>query len=155
MILLKKVSPYFWVLSRCFVGLIFVYAGFSKLTEPIENFQGVLSQYPLVPYPLIPLISVVVPWFELISGLFLIMGYAPRLTAAFMISNVLCFLVILGWIEFMGGEGPSSCGCFGESGPQLTPRQMFYLDLTSFFLLLRLTFLKKHAISLDNLLKRP
>ena len=150
----KKISPYLWVAGRFFVGTIFVYAGFAKLSEPIENFQGILSQFPLVPYELIPLISTVAPWAELIAGVFLILGYAPRLTSIVTLLMVTNFLVILGYGEFFaGGEGPLHCGCFGEGGPQLTPRQMFFIDLASFLILCRLIFLKNHRFSLDSFLK--
>ncbi len=94
----KKISvpPFFWVFARVFVGLVFAYAGFSKLTEPLANFQGVIAEYRVIPYGWTPAIAMGMPWLEFIFGIFMILGYAPRVTASVLFFLCFGFLVVLG-----------------------------------------------------------
>ena len=146
---------FLWLAARVFVGAIFFYSGFAKLSEPLENFQGIMSQYELLPQQIIPLTSALLPWLEFILGALLILGYAPRLTAACLMMLTLGFLALLGASELLSAGLPSSCGCFGEGGFQVSPHQMFFLDLANFLLLAKLVTLGRHALSLDNALRPP
>lgn len=150
----EKSSRIFWFLARIFVGLVFAYAGFTKLTEPIENFRGVLAQYEVIPYALLPFIAFVVPWLELIAGVFMILGYAPRLAAIATTFLCLNFLIVLGASNALLDSGSKDCGCFGEGSLiHLTVHQIFVLDFLNMLLSLKLASRKFHPLSLDNLLR--
>ncbi|MBI3306875.1 MAG: DoxX family membrane protein [Candidatus Omnitrophica bacterium] len=149
---MKPLPHWVWLILRIWVGLIFAYAGFSKLTEPIENFRGIIAQYEVIPYAMVPFIAAVLPWVELISGVFLILGYAVRVSALVLGFLSFGFLMVLGSSQILLGSIPMSCGCFGENGIHLTVRQVFGLDILNTAIGFKLFSLKKHDFSLDAVL---
>jgi len=143
---LKSYCP--WLLARVFVGGIFVVAGFFKLLDPIENFRGMINAYGIVPYVLVTPISLMLPWIELIAGIFLITGYFTRWSAV--ILGLLSFsFVILIVVARLLGTLPENCGCFGDHLP-MSPYQMLALDLLSTLLAIRLFQIKNHRICLTQ-----
>lgn len=139
--------------SRVFVGFVFAYAGFAKLTEPIENLHGAMAQYQVIPYAWIPFISSILPWAEFLTGVFLILGYAPKIFSACAAFLCFSFLLVLGSSDAL--LNPSvHCGCFGQNGIQMTAQQMFILDMVNLVLSLRLYTLPTHPWSLDSFLKK-
>jgi len=128
-----EVADYFWLSARLFVGIILAYAGFMKLMEPRGNFEFALQNYPLIPDSVIPLLSGVIPWMEWILGIFLIVGYAPRIAALFSSLLFLVFVVLIG-LNLVGGKVIDNCGCFGERGIKLSPILAFFLDAGAFAL---------------------
>lgn len=95
------------------VGLIFIVSGFEKIVTPYQNFQYVIQAYELFPEFCEPIIAMVFPWVELITGIFLILGLWVRealITAGLML---LAFISIVG--QAMVRKLPiDECGCFGE-----------------------------------------
>jgi len=135
---------------RLFMGAVFAYAGFMKLTEPVANFRAVLEQYAAIPSVLLPILAAMIPWLEWGGGLFLILGYMIRPSAFLLSLFSMSFIVLLSG-PFWAGEGSKSCGCFGVRGILLTVKQAYYLDwanLIAGFMI----FSKKHfPYSLDCL----
>lgn len=145
-------TDFFWFGARIFLGLVFAYAGFSKLMEPVANFRGILAQYEVIPYSLVPMIALILPWFEFILGVFLILGYVPRLSAFLLTLFSFIFLMVLGSSKLLLGAIPISCGCFGEGGIHLSVRQVFLLDLADLVLGFQLFLRKNHPWSLEGLI---
>lgn len=144
-----KKSYWPWFAARVFMGLIFAYAGYSKLIMPYENFRGALAHYEVIPYPLTAPIAYILPWCELFFGVFLILGYLPRISAAALGFFSLCFLIVLGASNVLLESGGKDCGCFGQGGPiHLTVHQVFLLDLLNLFLGIKLFSLKEHSFGL-------
>lgn len=139
-------------LIRVFVGLVFAYAGFAKLTEPVQNFEYIVSSYGVIPEALVPAVALVMPWIEWIFGMYMILGYLPQLTSVVLAA---CSAGFIGIILLSGvlWKGPSTCGCFGEGGPQLLVQQVFLIDIGNLLFAIRLALLKDHPFSLDSLLK--
>src|SRR5882672_6874917 len=75
------------LLARLLIGGLFFYSGLSKLIQPIEYFEVAIDQYSLFPAGIIHGVALVVPWVELISGTYLLLGYMPARAA-----GVLAFL---------------------------------------------------------------
>lgn len=150
-----KNKAWLWVLARLFIGAIFTYAGFTKLLDPIENFRGAIAQYEVIPYSMVPMIAVILPWIEVIGGVMMITGYAPKVTASVIGSLCLGFLLILGSSDTFLSKGGHDCGCFGEGSLiHFTMYQIFAVDLLNFVLCIMLFRQKEHAFSLDSLLKK-
>ena len=81
-----------WIAGRIFMGLVFLYAGYSKLMAPYENFRGAIAYYEVIPYFLTGPIALVLPWLELVFGAFIIVGYMPRVSALVLAFFSFCFL---------------------------------------------------------------
>lgn len=148
-------SDLFWTFIRIFVGIIFAYAGWSKLAEPAANFEAALLKYGVFSPFWIPWLARILPWTEWLLGAFLIVGYAPRLTAWGTCLLSLGFLVSLTSSRLFLESGGTDCGCFGRSWFHLSVRQIFFVDLVNFALALRLGLIEDHPWSLHSfLLKR-
>lgn len=142
-------ADYGWVMLRILIGCIFAYAGFMKLVEPVENFQAAISDLNLIPAHLIPWIARIIPWFELIGGTFLLLGYLPKQSSVTISGLSLAFVFLLG-ASVLAGKGTKACGCFGESGIKLTTNQMFVLDLLVCMSCLKLYLRNSFPLSLHS-----
>ena len=141
-------------LGRIFLGLIFAYSGFTKLMEPVENFQGAMNAYEIIPYAIIPLLAHVIPWIEFLFGVFLIVGYLPRASAFVLATMSLSFVLLILATRFMTGALPADCGCFGEGSLiHLKPGQVFFMDICNTAIGLRLALYNNHSFSLSAALK--
>ena len=111
---LKKNQKGLLLLSRLFIGFVFAYAGYTKLTEPIENFRGVIAEYEVFPQALIGMMALIIPWIEFIFGIFMIVGYAPRLSAFVLGMMSLSFIVLLAATGVFSEEGSKAVAVLGK-----------------------------------------
>jgi len=141
------------LITRFVTGSLFVIAGWSKLSRPVQEFQYVIESYQIFPNFVIPVMAHVVPWVEFILGAFLILGYLRRLSAG--ILSVLCagFIGLL-TSAVVRGIDLGNCGCFGES-IHLTPLQALGVDTCLLIALLYLVMNKKRVLDLDEWLTQP
>ncbi len=140
--------------ARVMVGFVFAYAGLSKLLEPVENFQAILSNYALIPSFFEPMIARVLPWMEWIGGSFLILGYAPRKTSFLLACVSFTFFISLTANFVLRGSLIRDCGCFGARGLHLSSIQMLAIDVFNLMILTTLIFIKKFPFSVDQWLKK-
>lgn len=98
-------------LFRFILAGIFLYSGYIKWESPLL-FDAVLQTYDLFPSSLIPYITRYFPWFEMVLGLFLLIGFGRKIKYIAGISTLLLltFTVILTITYLRGIEVP--CGCF-------------------------------------------
>ncbi len=148
-------KSYLWVGARLFAGFIFAFAGYSKLLEPLANFEATLLKYGVYPPSWVPAMAQVIPWLEWLLGALLILGYAPRLTAVGTALLSLGFIITLGSSPLFLEAGGADCGCFGQSGFHLSLHQIFVVDLLVFLISLRLLFQREFPFSLDGILLKP
>lgn len=123
--------------------------------EPIENFRGNLAEYEVIPYALLPLVALTVPWAEFLSGVFMILGLALPLTA--LVQGFMCFsfLVVLGSSHVLLDSINKECGCFGLNSPiRLTVWQVFIMDFINLAIAVKLFGEKKTILSLDGFLAK-
>jgi uncharacterized membrane protein YphA (DoxX/SURF4 family) len=136
-------------LGRMFLGLVFAYSGFTKLMEPVENFQGAMDAYEIIPSVVIPFLAHVIPWIEFLFGAFLILGYLPRMSALVLAAMSLSFVLLILTVRMVTGVLPADCGCFGEGSlVHLKPLQVLIMDVCNTFIGIRLALLKDHPFSL-------
>ena len=105
-------NPYVVFLSRCALGLVFIIASIEKISAP-EAFASSVEAYKLVPYPLINIFALTIPWLELLCGLFLVAGMASRASAALLFGLLLIFIIGIMLAIFRGLN--IDCGCFGPA----------------------------------------
>ncbi len=151
---MKEKSYKVLFLGRIFVGLIFAYSGFIKLMEPVENFRGAMAAYDVIPSAVIPLLSQVIPWAEFIFGIFLVIGYLPRISAGVLAGLSWSFVILVLITRIATGSLPVNCGCFGEGSLiHLKPLQVVFLDIFNTLIGVKLALTKDHPFGLSSVLK--
>ncbi len=133
--------------SRIFVGILFIISGFIKLNDPLgfsyklqEYFSADVLNIPfLEPYALI--ISVLVVVFEVVLGVFLLIGYKPKFT----VWSLLLMIVFFTFLTFYSAyfDKVKDCGCFGDA-LKLTPWESFTKDVVLLVFILILFFGKTY-----------
>ncbi|WP_372756251.1 BT_3928 family protein [Mariniflexile sp.] len=134
-------------ISRIFVGVLFIISGLIKLNDPLgfsyklqEYFSvEVLNMPYLEPYALI--FSVLVVVFEVVLGVFLIIGYKPKFT----VWSLLVMIVFFTFLTFYSAyfDKVKDCGCFGDA-LAMTPWESFSKDVVLLVFILILFFGVKH-----------
>ena len=98
---------------RVALGVVFVYAAWTKLRVPWELFAMEVDSYQLLPLKAVEFVARTLPWFELVVGLLLIAGFWLR-TASLAITLLLAgFFTLMVRAYAKGMEIP--CGCFGAN----------------------------------------
>ena len=97
-------------LGRVLIALVFIWAALSKLANPTE-FLGALYAYQLpLAKSLLQLVAVILPWFEFLCGLLLLLNVWTESALAGAEFLLVVFLIATGqaWIRGLH----ISCGCF-------------------------------------------
>jgi len=116
---------YIQFIARVFLGSIFVYASFHKIAEP-SQFADIIRNYKLFPEFSINFFAVILPWLELIAGVFLISGKFIK-ASAFILSGMLIIFIIAISINMARGLN-FDCGCFTSSGKGSNPLLLLIRD---------------------------
>lgn len=140
-------------ISRIFVGILFIISGFIKLNDPLgfsyklqEYFSAEVLNLPfLEPYALA--ISVFVVVFEVVLGVFLLIGYKPKFT----LWSLLLMIVFFTFLTFYSAyfDKVKDCGCFGDA-LKLTPWESFTKDVVLLALILIIFFGRKYITPIFN-----
>lgn len=126
-------------ISRILVGVLFIFSGFIKLNDPLgfsyklqEYFSPDVLNIPfLEPYALI--ISVLVVVFEVVLGVFLLIGYKPKFTVWSLLTMIVFFTFLTFYAAYF--EKVKDCGCFGDF-IKLKPWETFWKDVALLVLII-------------------
>jgi uncharacterized membrane protein YphA (DoxX/SURF4 family) len=134
-------------ISRFFVGALFIFSGFIKLNDPLgfsykleEYFSSEVLNIPVLePFALGIAIFVVV--FEVVLGVFLLVGYKPKFTVWSLLGMIVFFTFLTFYAAYF--DKVKDCGCFGDF-LKLTPWQSFTKDVVLLVFILVLFFGVRH-----------
>ncbi len=110
-------SPYLSVVCRLLLGIIFIQSALSKIIRPAVFALNVVD-YGMVPAWGVNLFALILPWAELVGGLFLFLGIRTS-TAATLIGGM-NIIFIVGLINVLWQGLSINCGCVGEAGEPIT-----------------------------------
>jgi len=105
-------SPLLSFLFRLLLAALFLYAGFVKAADP-HGFALALYNYHLLPGWMINPVAIILPWVELMVGMFLLVGLWTQggaLLASGLLGVFACALVM----NLIRGLD-IACGCFSTS----------------------------------------
>ena len=110
-------SPYLSAACRLILGIIFVDFALSKIMRPAVFANNVVD-YMMMPSWAVNLWALVLPWGELVAGLFLILGIRTRASAS--VIGAMNIIFIVGLVKVIMQGLPITCGCVGEAGEPVT-----------------------------------
>ena len=147
-------SPYLSLVSRLVLGGVFLYAGTSKTLDP-DGLAVSIRSYGLgLPEWFVTLSAYALPPFEVLVGLYLLVGLFTRTSAWTANGLMILFIVALAQGALRGLE--IDCGCFGSaSGDEAS--SLWVHPARDFGLLalgLQLAFASPAKYSLDARLRR-
>jgi len=94
---------------RLILGIIFIYASYDKILDP-AGFSKNIHNFHVTPISLENLAALIIPWLELIIGVFLIFGLFLEGSTSIIIVLLVFFIFILSQAVFRGID--VHCGCF-------------------------------------------
>lgn len=105
---------------RIALGVVFIYAGFTKLYPPEHQFlfEMAVSTYQLLPVWAVIVVARTLPWLEIALGVLLLAGWRLRYVAVFTGALVGVFTAAMAITYARGIE--ANCGCFGF-GERISP----------------------------------
>ncbi len=97
-----------WVF-RIALSVVFLAAAVPKILDP-HAFAVAVFRYQMVPYPLVNLLAVYLPWIELVAAVALLMPRFNDAAAFLMLGMLLVFTTAITINLFRGID--MACGCF-------------------------------------------
>lgn len=134
---MKKFLNILLNLIRIALGVIFIYAAIPKIFRP-DEFADAINNYRILPFFLVNIFAICLPFVELLFGLFLIIGL--RIKAAsfgtLILMTIFIIAIISAWIRGID----INCGCFGTGTESISYKEIIRDIL--FFGMALITFLK-------------
>jgi putative oxidoreductase len=145
---MKKIltNKYFLLVCRIVIGFIFLYAGMEKISDP-AGFAKAINNYKLLPFSLINIAALILPWIEVTTGILLIFGIRVK-ENAFIISSLLGIFIIAITISLFRGLN-IDCGCFGTLSGTKIGIQKLIENILMFLLGILLVYFGGGSISLN------
>ena len=137
---LRRALPWIGHLARIGLGLVFLFAGATKMLDPAE-FGRQVAAYGIVGEGLAALASPLLIAFETTLGIALLVGFRLRLSVLTASVLLVFFIAIEAYGISIGRT--EACGCFGAYAPR-TPGEVIVEDLI-FLLLGAVSWFTLHA----------
>ena len=107
-------NRWFVISLRVAVGGVFLYAGATKIANPLA-FADSIATFQILPRHLLNVVALGLPPFEILLGVMLLTGVQTRLASLGITVLAIIFGVVLGQALVRGLH--VDCGCFGSGQP--------------------------------------
>ena len=97
------------LICRIILGVVFIYASYEKILNP-PGFSENIHNFHVTPTAIENLAALIIPWLELIVGVFLIFGVFLEGATSITIGMLIFFIIILSQAVLRGID--VHCGCF-------------------------------------------
>lgn len=117
-------------LARVLLGALLIWAGAAKIGHP-EALAVTIAGFRLLPASLVAPLAVILPFFEVLLGLYVLAGLFTRIAAAVAAAQFLIYAAAIASAVLRGI--PANCGCFGPGDAAVAdwPHVAFDLALTA------------------------
>jgi uncharacterized membrane protein YphA (DoxX/SURF4 family) len=102
-------NKYLLIALRIILGAIFIYASVNKLFQT-EEFAKAIKNYDMLPFGVINILAIILPYVEFITGILLVTGIYKKGSSAIAIVSLVVFLIALTTAYARGLD--INCGCF-------------------------------------------
>jgi uncharacterized membrane protein YphA (DoxX/SURF4 family) len=142
-------NEYINLIIRIVVGFVFVIFGASKIAEP-ALFAKDISNYDMLWHNFINLSAIILPWIEIISGLFLMFGIRLKANILLIAAMLLVFnaAVAVAWARGLD----INCGCYSNVAEQKVGMEKLAENFAMIFALAFIFFFPNNKISLEKLI---
>lgn len=124
-------NKYFSILVRIILGAILIYSSLDKIDNRVE-FIKIVNHFHILPAVVVNLFAITLPWVELLTGLFLIVGKYVKAASLLYSVLLVVFIVALLQAELRGIN--TNCGCFSlKAGEDSNLWLRMFLDLIMLF----------------------
>ena len=137
-------NKYLVLISRFIVGIVFIIASIDKIAVP-ELFAINIEGYNILPTSFINITAIIIPWIELLCGIFLISGFYLR-SSSFIVSIFLVLFILMITSAILRGLH-IDCGCFGLDSSEVS----WYRVLEDIFLLLMTIHIYYYSTKIEDL----
>jgi uncharacterized membrane protein YphA (DoxX/SURF4 family) len=125
-------NKYILIAFRLVVGGMFIWAGVSKIIDPLGFAQNI-ANYRVFSEGISFFLALVLPWIEVICGVFLILGIF-RFASALLLSGFLVVFLVLITATLIRGID-IDCGCFGSLSGKVDYKLILTDSILLFFCL--------------------
>ena len=95
-------------LSRLILGFIFIYFSWDKILDP-SLFSKIIRNYDILPFNLESFVALILPYAEILIGIFLILGIFLDVSSIISIILLILFILMIGQAYLRGKS--IDCGC--------------------------------------------
>jgi uncharacterized membrane protein YphA (DoxX/SURF4 family) len=114
-------------LCALLVAGVFLYAAVEKIIQP-RQFVIDIKNFQIVPEPLLNLMALILPWWEVGGAVALIVPRTRRAGAIIVSGLLLMFIAAVSYAAFYKGLN-IHCGCFGKDNPAQAGWRTIGLDV--------------------------
>lgn len=107
--------PRVQLLCQFLLGGIFIYASLGKILYP-SAFVDIVKNYRILSDSLVNPVARILPWLELIFGLFLVLHFLKKISAGVLSFLLIAFIAVLGFNLIRGVN--VNCGCLFQNQPE-------------------------------------
>ncbi len=125
-------NKYIIIAFRLVVGGMFIWAGVTKIIDPLGFAQNI-ANYRVFPEGISFFLALVLPWIEVICGAFLILGIFLSASALLLSGFLVVFLVLISATLIRGID--IDCGCFGSLSGKVDYKLILTDSILLFFCL--------------------